>query len=162
MVSRIPYAKKVNYAEELAMKAGVLDEEAGVCYWSYLYDAISAFIMMKAYTDADMAEYEDVEGLYRLMDEDISAVEKIAMDDWGVVADLAGQMFENMKRVWNAEHSLGNKIMKSFAFLFDGRDLTETMAQARDVNEQMIDHLKKIGEADKAPVDITKYAKKNK
>lgn len=176
----LPYKEKIECAKELVSRAAVFDE-SGAAYWGYLKDAVCVLLYLKAYTNADVSAYESEDGLLALMDGDGLAtlmdadallgrddVELrhfvwAAREDWGKVEDLADAMFGSAAKVHEKQCSLENKIKESFGFLFDGKDLTETLAQAKDVNEQMIDHLGRIAQMKRqAPVDMAKYAKKKK
>ena len=162
--SFIPYATKVEMAEEYVARGSIFDEDRGVAYWTYLEEAVEMYIFLKAYTGLDMSKYDSVDGMYQLMDElaaeDISELKSYAWNDYMTVIELTYKIFDSAALLWKSEHSVGYNVLKSFGFLFDGRDLTETLAQAREVNEQMIDHLGAISK--QKPLDISQYAKKKK
>lgn len=170
----LPYKEKVECAKELVSRAAVFDE-SGVAYWGHLKDAVYCLFFLKAYTNMDMSAYESEEGLMRLMDEDTTIGSENAKlqsfmwgahEDWKEVCKLAETMFANAAKVHEKQCSLEMKIKESFAFLLDGKDLTETLAQAKDVNEQMIDHLGEIAQAKNIigkstiPINLRQYAKK--
>lgn len=168
---RLPYKEKVEWAKELVAKAGVFDD-SGVAYWGHLKEAVCLLIALKAYTSLDVSAYESEEGLMNLMDEDSHCACGDIVDqhflyemkeDQKKIYALAEVMFANAAKIHEKQCSLENKIKESFAFLLDGRDLTESLGQAKDVNEQMIDHLGQIALLKKQPpVDLAKYAKKKK
>ena len=173
---RLSYKEKVEWAKELVGKAGVFDD-SGVAYWGHLKEAVCLLITLKAYTDLDVSAYESEEGLMNLMDEDSHyACDDIddqrflfeMKEDQKKIYALAEMMFANAAKVHEKQCSLENKIKESFGFLLEGRDLTEALSQAKEVNEQMIDHLGSIAQLQsllnkqKAPVDLAQYAKKKK
>lgn len=169
--SRIPYKDKLEAANKLASMMGVFDEEHGIAYVGYMEDAAKWYVRLAYYTEIDVTEYEDYDKLIELMDmieeADMSEFEEFIKSDFDVVEDLAYTLFSNAERIFKREHSIEYNIMKSFGFLFDGQDITQTIAQARDVNAQMIDHLGaimsiKTKEEENQPIDMSQFAKKNK
>ena len=127
---------------------------------------------LKAYTNMDTSAYETEDGLMELMDATHEGREAwwsfcdAVFNDWMEIAELADVLYENLEKVHAKSCSLEQKIKESFGFLFTGEDITQSIAQAKDVNEQMIDHLgaimkaKEIMGAQKQPIDLTQYAKK--
>lgn len=163
---RIPYRQKAEAAEDLASLCVVFNEELGIAYDSYLHSEYTYFIMVKYYSDMDLSEYNGDGWIFDFMDaleqdaEGFDALREYARDDFDTVERLEWNLRNTVQELYNKEHSLEHRAMTSFGFLLDGKDLTETLAQARDVNEQMIDHLGAIAKAN--TVDLAKYAKKNK
>lgn len=163
---RIPYRQKAEAAEELASLCVVFNEELGVAYDSYLHSEYTYFIMVKYYTDFDLSAYTEDGWIFDFMDnmeenrDGFTAIVEHTRKDFDKVEDLARTLGDTVKKLYKKEHSLEYRAMTSFGFLLDGKDLTETLAQARDVNEQMIDHLGAIAKSN--TVDLAKYAKKNK
>lgn len=166
--SRISYAEKLEAAERLASLKTVFDEERGIAYIGYMADAARMFIELSYYTDLDMTEYDSYDGMIKLMDmveqeDQIEQFEAFVVHDFCTLTSLADIIFCNAREIFEKEHSLGYRIEKSFGFLLDGQDVAQTLAQARDVNEQMIDHLGIIMNAkQEKPIDLSQYAKKNK
>lgn len=163
----IPYSRKIDAAQELASRTDVFDEERGIVYTSYLADAAWWYVRIAYYTNADMSEYDDVDGLIKMMDElseeEMATLAEYVEDDWRTVYAMSGRMRDAAGAIFKQEHSLAYKFMNSFGFLFDGRDITEVMGQAREVNEQMIDHLDAIAKLKSdAPIDMSQFAKKKK
>lgn len=168
----LTYKEKLDTASELVERATVCDREAGICYEGHLTSAMIRFMQVKAYTELDVTKYEGEDGLCELMDawheysEDMDAFEETIDRDWygdyGVEA-LADQMRSNITRLFETMHSLPYKIATSFAFLLNGNDLTDSLAKASGVNEQMIgfmDALKKLPMDGQKPIDLSMYAKK--
>ena len=162
--NRLTYMEKLEAAEEHVARIGVFDEENGLCYITHLERAIQMFTKLKMYTSLDMSEHEGLNGLCTLMDkladEDITEFEAFVHDDFDVLMDLADNLWYNVAAVFEKTHSLATRFEKSFGFLFDGKDLTQTLAEAREVSEQMIDHLGAIQK--QAPINMSQYAKKKK
>lgn len=164
--NHVSYQEKMDAAEEYVAMAAVFDEEHGVCCMSPYEDAVKKYMKLKTYAGLDMSNYNGVEGLCRLMD-DIDAMpigefEEFVDRDWTVLNGLAYTIYYNVECVFEKEHSLEHRVKTSFGFLLDGKDLTQTLAEAREVNEQMIDHLGAIAKVKTQPIDMAQYAKKHK
>lgn len=162
---RIPYKEKMEAAEEYAARATVFDEELGWAYDSPLGDAIEKYIRLKYYTNIDMSKYDDYDGLCQMMDDigeyPIEEFENATQKDWNILYELCWMLQSNAETAFEKEHSLAHRIKTSFGFLLDGKDLTQSLAEAREVNEQMIDHLGALAKQNK-PIDMSEYAKKKK
>lgn len=164
--NHVSYQEKMDAAEEYVAMAAVFDEEHGLCYMSPYEDAVKKYMKLKTYAGLDMSNYNGVEGLCRLMDDidkmPINEFEEFVENDWCVLRDLAYAIYYNVECVFEKEHSLEHRVKTSFGFLLDGKDLTQTLTEAREVNEQMIDHLGAIAKVKTQPIDMTQYAKKHK
>ena len=170
--TELTYKEIIQWAQEYVARAAIL-HPSGVAYWSHLDEAIKNLIALKALTDMDTSAYETEDGLFEMMD-------KIYADgEWSDfmlgtecirmrIIDMGGSLFNNLRKIHEQENSLDYRIRESFGFLFTGEDLTETLAHARGANEQMIEHLgaimkvKEVMAEQKAPIDLSMYAKKNK
>lgn len=58
-------------------------------------------------------------------------------------------MFANARDAYAAKNSLTEAIHKSFGFLFDGKDITETLAETQAVSGQMLDVVDQLNKAAK-------------
>ena len=164
--NHVTYSEKMDAAEELVAMFTVFDEERGLCYISPYEEAAKKYMKLKTYAGLDMSNYNGIDGLCRLMDDidetSIEEFEKFVDDDWRALRDLAYTLYYNVEAVFEKEHSLEHRVKTSFGFLLDGKDLTQTLAEAREVNEQMIDHLGAIAKTKTQPIDMAQYAKKHK
>lgn len=164
--NHVSYQQKMDAAEEYVAMSAVFDEEHGLCYMSPYEEAVKKYMKLKTYAGLDMSNYNGIDGLCKLMDDidetPIDEFEEFVDDDWSVLRDLAYTIYYNVENVFEKEHSLEHRVKTSFGFLFDGKDLTQTLAEAREVNEQMIDHLGAIAQVKTQPIDMAQYAKKKK
>lgn len=168
----LTYKEKIDTAKEFVERHVVCDEEAGVCYEGHLKNAVMRLMQIKAYTDYDIDGLENEEGLCHLMDlwqlheSDMDEFEEVIAKDWygeNGVDELADQIFMNVKAVFEAKNSLAYKIGTSFAFLFNNKDLSASLAEANGVNEQMIkfmETLKNTSAEAQKPIDLSAYARK--
>ena len=164
--NHVGYQQKMDAAEEYVAMSAVFDEEHGLCYMSPYEEAVKKYMKLKTYTGLDMSNYNGIDGLCRLMDDidevPIDEFEELVDDDWVIIYNLAYVIYCNVSDVFEKEHSLEHRVKTSFGFLLDGKDLTQTLAEAREVNEQMIDHLGAIAKTKTQPIDMAQYAKKRK
>lgn len=164
--NHVSYQQKMDAAEEYVAMSAVFDEEHGLCYMSPYEEAVKKYVKLKTYAGLDMSNYNGVDGLCRLMDDidetPIDEFEEFVEDDWWALRDLGYTIYNNVSGVFEKEHSLEHRVKTSFGFLLDGKDLTQTLAEAREVNEQMIDHLGAIAQVKTQPIDMAQYAKKKK
>lgn len=162
----VSYQQKMDAAEECVAMSAVFDEEHGLCYMSPYEEAAKKYMELKTYAGLDMSNYNGIDGLCKLMDDidemPIDEFEEFVEHDWRVLCDLAYTIYYNVEAVFEKEYSLEHRVKTSFGFLLDGKDLTQTLAEAREVNEQMIDHLGAIAQVKTQPIDMAQYAKKKK
>lgn len=160
---RAQYRDKLDAAEEYVAMASVFNEEVGVAYMTHLEKPVEVYYTLKLYTDADLSEYEGIDGLVTIMDKlEYEAYDELcefAQKDLEVFRDMVFKLFYNACEIFEKTNSLEHNVKTSFKFLFDGKDITETMAQAREINEQMIDSLGAM--AKQKTIDFSQYAKKN-
>lgn len=172
MRTKLTTLEKMQAAEELVDMTTVIDEEHGVVLWSHIHEYIEKALQVKWYFGMDISDYlaEGKEGIARLCDElkeDEEFGRALKNTDWLDVSVMADELFLNVREVFEKEHSLEHAIRTSFGFLFDGKDLTQSMSEARDVTEQMINQFGKIMKAEdvlagKRLVNLGQYAKKKK
>ena len=142
--------------------ASVFNEEIGIAYMTHLEKPVEIYYTLKLYTDLDMSVYEGLDGLVTIMDtieyETYETLREFAAKDLEVFNDMVFKLFYNACEIFEKTNSLEHNVKTSFRFLFDGKDLTETIAQARELNEQMIDSLGAV--AKQKTIDFSQYAKK--
>lgn len=146
------------------------DDEHGLILWSHIKEYFETALKMKWYYGMDISSYvaDGREGIAKLYDEveaDKEIMKSLDDTDWIDVSIMADYLFDNVSRVFEKEHSLEYAIKTSFGFLFTGKDLTESMSEAREVTEQMITQFGKIMRAEdvlngKRVVGLEQYAKK--
>ena len=146
VVPHIPLAEKLAMANELVTFITLIDDDLEMISESHLYDVGLVYLTIKYYTDADL---EDVEpsavfdwvinsGAY---DKDI---EGIVYDDRNYVVKMASAIYINISNAYMQEHGLAHAVKKTFGFMFNGEDITETLAKSREVSETMIDVIGKL------------------
>lgn len=124
----------------------VFDEEAGIAYEAYNAELIRAFLVLKYYTDLDLAEYNNPEGRCAVHDalashglwREIMDIVDADMDDVDVIAYKLGG---SARRSFEEKRSLSRMVMKTFGALLGTEDLTQTVAKAEALNGKLIDML---------------------
>ena len=135
----------------------MFDEETGIAYEAYNAELIRAFLILKYYTDLDLAEYDNPEGRCAVHDalashglwREIMDIVDADMDDVDVIAYKLGS---SARRSFEEKHSLSRLVMKTFGALLGTEDLTQTIAKAETLNGKLIDML---GAVQKQPVANT-------
>lgn len=147
---RIPLDQKMQLASELVQMIAAEDEEAGIVTRSSLENVCELYLIIKYYTDVDL---EDV-GVEQVYDwiigyDAYGRIKDIVMGDYWEVTYMVDQMFDGVKETYQAQHSLAHAVKTSFGFLFDGRDITEVLAESRGVGDQMVEMIGRLDEAAK-------------
>lgn len=143
----------------------VFDEEAGIAYEAYNADLIRAFLILKYYTDLELAEYDNAEGRYAIYDvlashglwRKIMDIVELDMDDVDVIAFKLGS---SARRSFEEKHSLSRMLMKTFGALLGTEDLTQTVAKAEALNGKLIDMLATVQKQPVANTGGLQLAKK--
>lgn len=143
----------------------VFDEEAGIAYEAYNAELIRAFLILKYYTDMDLAEYDNSEGRCAVHDalashglwREIMEIVDLDMDDVDVIAYKLGS---SARRSFEEKHSLSRMLMKTFGALLGTEDLTQTVAKAEALNGKLIDMLAAVQKQPTANTGGLKLAKK--
>lgn len=143
----------------------VFDEEAGIAYEAYNAELIRAFLVLKYYTDLDLAEYDNPEGRATVHDalashglwREIMDVVDLDMDDVDMIAFKLGS---SARRSFEEKHSLSRMLMKTFGALLGTEDLTQTVAKAEVLNGKLIDMLAAVQKQPTANTGGLQLAKK--
>lgn len=149
---RIPLEQKVEMATELGNMLAVPYEDIGFMSQSALYEVCLLYLIMKYYTDVDL---EDVEARV-LFDWVVSCdanakIRSMIYNDLVYVTDMTHRMMENLKAEYEKRNGLAHAIKTTFSFLFNGEDITETLAKSQAVSDQMIEVVGKLNEANRKP-----------
>lgn len=143
----------------------VFDEEAGIAYEAYNAELIRAFLILKYYTDLDLAEYDNPEGRCAVHDalashglwREIMEIVDLDMDDVDMIAYKLGS---SARRSFEEKHSLSRMVMKTFGALLGSEDLPQTVAKAEALNGKLIDMLAAVQKQPTANTGGLKLAKK--
>jgi len=132
----IPYESKNDMARELIERTLVVHDDSCV-YTSNEYEKYKIYLVVKYYTDIDTeeADVDDVVN-YMINTNVIERVLEFVDKDLEYVTDMFWDLFNALNTVYTDDNSLAKAVRKSFGFLFNGEDITETLARAEDIKDK--------------------------
>lgn len=142
--SHIPYSEKMEMAQEWAGQTIMTHDESCV-YISHEKDLYRIYMIAKYYTDIDtedatpeeVADFMINNGIY------VQAEDHI-FDDMVVCDEIYDAIYRMYDKTYTDDKSLTKAIRTSFGFLFNGEDLTESMAKAEATKDVIYDAFSKI------------------
>ena len=142
--NHISYDEKREMASEMAAASLVVHDEHA-CYESYERVAWEIYLIAKYYTDIN-TEYVEPPEIVNLMvnNEILERVREIIDDDFIVVTQMDYLMEKAVETCVVDDASVGKAVKQSFGFLFNGQDLSQTIAQAEEVKDQMYDAMRAL------------------
>lgn len=146
----LPYAEREEAAAEYAARALIVaDEENGITYDSYRIDIEADYMMVKYYTniDVDGIPTEDVFD-YAKRAGLLESVKEIAGEDFYLTLSMGDKMVFAASTAIENRGSLPYFIKNRMGYLLDAEKTAETLAQAEDLKEKMIDILGAVKERD--------------
>lgn len=152
VLKHIPLERKVTMATELAEMLLVPNEELGIMTRSALQEVCEVYLVMKYYTDMDLTDV-DVQTVFDWVigHNAYMSVRDVVSNDVWYVTDMALETMENIETEYEKQNGLTHAIKTSFGFLFNGEDITETLAKSQQVSDQMIEVVGKLNEANRKP-----------
>lgn len=154
--SHIPYKEKIAFAQEMAENVIMVHDDS-CCYMNYTKRAWELFLIAKYYTDVntDGAEPEEVAD-FLINTGFIDRIKEVIGSDLLEVYDLFYSMYDAFEITYNDDRSLAKAVRTSFGFLFNGEDITESLAKAEATKDVMYKALSAIHE--KEQEDATKIS----
>lgn len=147
--NHISYADKIQMAQDVIENCVMIHDDSCCCESHMIYaERIKA--MVKYYTnvpvdDVDAGDVAD----FMINNELIGNVREYIHDDWFEAEDIYVTMLNMVLDTYTDDMSLGKAVKKSFGFLFNGEDVTETMAKAELTKETLFKALDAIGKKEK-------------
>ena len=144
--THIPYADKVKMAQEI-LELGLLVHDDSMLYEGHLIDAIRILKTVEYYTDVktDDAAPEDVAD-FVINNELWNEIESAIQEDIRSFDEIYYQMLRGVIATYADDRCLTKAIRTSFGFLFNGEDITESLAKAeatKDVVYQALGALRR-------------------
>lgn len=148
--THIPYSEKVALAQEWIEQTLMVHDDSCV-YMSYESDLYRKYYIAKYYTDVDV-EDATPEEVYNFMinNELYDDVNDRIMHDFDDVVMMYYAIYENYRDTYNDDRSLAKAVRTSFGFLFNGEDITESMAKAEMTKETIYKAFSALQEKEKA------------
>ena len=146
----LPYAEREEAAAEYAARALIVaDEENGIVYDSYRIDIEWDYVMVKHYTniDVDGIPTEDVFD-YAKRTGLLDKIKLVTNDDTYLTLAMGDKMVFAATAAIERRGSLPYFIKNRMGYLLDAEKTAETLAQAEDLKEKMIDILGAVKERD--------------
>lgn len=142
--NHISYADKIAMATEL-VENFVMTHDDSICYESYELPAARIYEVMKYYTDVpvdgagvtEVADFAINNGL-------INGIREYIHDDYFEFEDVYITLVRSVMDNYEDDRSLKKAIRTSFGFLFNGEDITESLAKAEMTKDTMFKALDAI------------------
>lgn len=140
----IPYAQKEEMALEIAGRSLIIHDDSCV-YLSSQYGKIEKYYIAKYYTDinTDGAEMDEVSD-FLINGGFIDNINEIIWSDLQIVHEIFDLIEESFTTSYADDKGLTKAVRKSFGFLFNGEDITDSLAKAemtRDTLYKALDAL---------------------
>ena len=139
--NHIPYEEKVSLAREMAEQILMIHDDM-CCYYSYEGDAIEKLMVAKYYTNINTEGVSPGTVMDFMINNGLcDAVYEFIRDDWCAVVDIYQDIIHATEKVFDSDRSILRAVRTSFPFLFDGQDITETLANAENISGTLFDAL---------------------
>ncbi len=147
--NHIPYASKQEMAREIVENYVMIHDDS-ISYESYDLPAAMIWSIIKYYTDVpvDDAEITEVAD-FAINNELIGPIREYIHDDYYEFEDLYVTLLRSVMENYNDDQSLKKAIKTSFGFLFNGEDITESMAKAELTKDTMFKALDALNKKEK-------------
>ena len=159
--NHIPYADKVAMAVDL-VENNVMIHDDSVSYESYGMHAALILAIIKYYTninveDASAQEVAD----FVINNELIGAIKEYIHDDYFEFEDVYITLMRSVIDNYNDDQSLKKAIKTSFGFLFNGEDITASLAKAELTKDTMFKALNALNQKEKEEAEKMNNGKLN-
>lgn len=147
--NHISYADKVQMAKEVIENCVMIHDDS-CCYESHMIYAEKIKAMMKYYTDVPVDDVSAEEVADFVINNDlIDAIQEYIHDDYYQAEDVYVTMMNMVMDTYADDMSLKKAIKTSFGFLFNGEDITESLAKAEMTKDTMFKALDAINKKEK-------------
>lgn len=135
--NHIPYEEKEKMATEMAEHMIMIHDDSCV-YQSSEYNKFKKYLVAKYYTDIDTDGLTPNEIADFLINNNMwHDVSRVAGWDYAIVEDIYRALYESVKRTYEDDKSISKAMRTSFGFLFNGEDITESIAKAEAVKDMI-------------------------
>ena len=135
----IPYSAKEAMAVEIINNSVTVHEDACVYYGSN-HTKIELYMIAKYYTDieTDGLEYNDVAD-YLINNGLSNEIKQYIAQDYEYVQEIYVSLFDSLETIYCYDSSITRALRTSFGFLFNGEDITESLAKAEVMKDTVYD-----------------------
>lgn len=135
--THIPYEEKVKLVREM-LEEGMMIHDDSLIYEGYLMQAIQMKKILEYYTDVKVDNIApEVIADFMVNNEIIGDIEDAIYKDWCAVQDILFPMKNSVADTYQDDRSLTKALRTSFGFLFNGEDITESLAKAEATKDTM-------------------------
>lgn len=147
--NHISYEDKVQMAKDV-IENYIMVHDDSCCYESYDIYAAKIMVIAKYYTNinTDDAEPYDVAN-FLINNELLEPIREYIHDDYFEAEDVYIAMLNAVEETYEDDMSLKKAIKTSFGFLFNGEDITESMAKAEMTKDTMYKALNALNQKEK-------------
>ena len=147
--THIPYADKLKLSQEM-LEQGLMIHDDSVCYEGYLMEAIRMKKILEYYTDVKVDDVApEVIADFLINNELIGGIEDAVHNDWYAVEDILFPMMRGVIETYKDDKGLTKAIRTSFGFLFNGEDITESLAKAEATKDTIYKAIGALNEKEK-------------
>ena len=137
----IPYSQKIEMARRIAEETIMIHDDS-CWYFNYMEQAIMYKYVAEYYTDinTDGIEAEQIVD-YLVNNNLMNKILNYINDDYRIVMDLYSGITNSYGTTFDDDRSLRKAVRTSFGFLFNGEDITESMAKAEMTKDTIFNAL---------------------
>lgn len=157
---QITYDEKLRYAQEYTSARCAIDDVQEMMYIAFDRRPIEMYLFLKYYTNIDVDEFEaDMETLYDAVLPYFNDIQEACYSDYYDCELIAEKYMERAIEIYNAQHSLSQKVKTMLGGLLDVEDIGKLISESKFVNEEMIDLLQKakVREDHKSESNVTVF-----
>ena len=147
--NHISYADKVQMTKEVIENCVMIHDDS-CCYESHMIYAEKIKALMKYYTDVPVDDVSAEEVADFVINNDlIDAIQEYIHDDYYQAEDVYVTVMNMVMDTYADDMSLKKAIKTSFGFLFNGEDISESLAKAEMTKDTMFKALDAINKKEK-------------
>jgi len=135
--THIPYSEKEAMARDMVEQIAMIHDDSCV-YVGSNSDKYELYVIAKYYTDIDTEDVEpDDIANFLINDGFADQLNSTIEADYKYVRELYWYLYDGFKASYDDDRSLTKAIRRSFSFMFNGEDITETLAQAEITKDRV-------------------------
>ena len=147
--SHISYEDKLKLVQELC-EEGLMIHDDSCCYEGYLIYALKLKKILEYYTDVKVDDI-DAESVadFMINNKLEECIRSAIQEDWDVVEDIYFSMSRGVMDTYHDDRGLTKAIRTSFGFLFNGEDISESLAKAEATKDTLYKALGALNDKEK-------------
>lgn len=140
----IPRLEKEEAAAEMVSGSLIMDDDLGICHQALNAEVYHLLTALRHYTDLDVDAYATDDGMYQLYDmfrasDAYTHLFDLIHDDWQEVIRIYDDLLEVATSVFVRQNSLEHRLTGFLEDFLAVGDLTQTLAQAHEINNTLVD-----------------------